>query len=64
MYRDPYKKPTIILEVVTIYDLWIWHSFFSISGSHNDINTLHRSLVFNILARGIGPVVNFMVNGY
>ena len=62
-YRGHYKKPTIILEAVASYDLRIWHAFFGIPGSCNDINVLHRSPVFDNLARGIGPAVNFNVNG-
>ena len=32
-YRGHFKKPTIILEAVASYDLWIWHAFFGLSGS-------------------------------
>jgi hypothetical protein len=32
-------------------------------GSCNDINVLHRSLVFDNLASGMRPAVNFNVNG-
>jgi hypothetical protein len=31
---------TVILEAVASQDLWIWHSFFGMEGSHNDINVL------------------------
>uniref|UniRef100_A0A453MFX6 DDE Tnp4 domain-containing protein n=1 Tax=Aegilops tauschii subsp. strangulata TaxID=200361 RepID=A0A453MFX6_AEGTS len=37
------KKPTIILEAVASKDLWIWHAFFGMPRSHNDINVLQRS---------------------
>jgi hypothetical protein len=30
----------VILEAVASQNLWIWHSFFGIAGSHNDINVL------------------------
>ena len=30
--------PTIGLEAVSDYNLWIWHSTFGYAGSHNDIN--------------------------
>jgi hypothetical protein len=36
-YRGHHKKPTIILEAVASADLWIWHAFFGMSGSCNDI---------------------------
>jgi hypothetical protein len=45
------RVPTIILEAVASQDLWIWHSFFGLLGSHNDINVLHRSPVFALLPR-------------
>ena len=32
--------PTIFLEVVASSDLWIWHAFFEVAGSNNDINML------------------------
>ena len=44
-----YKVPTIILEAVASYDLWIWHAFFGLPGSLNDINILDRSPVFQEL---------------
>ena len=46
------RDSTIILEIVTSYDLWIWHAFFGLPGSHNDINVLERSSVFSELAEG------------
>ncbi|XP_039780505.1 putative nuclease HARBI1 [Panicum virgatum] len=63
MYRGHKKEPTIILEAVASKDLWIWHSFFGMPGSHNDINVLQRSPIFARLAEGEGPQVNFNING-
>ena len=40
MSRGHKKVPTIILEAVASKDLWIWHAFFGMPGSHNDINVL------------------------
>ena len=57
------KDPTIILEAVASKDLWIWHGFFGMPGSHNDINVLQRSPVFARLAEGEGPQVNYSING-
>jgi len=56
--------PTIILEAVASHDLWIWHAYFGMPGSHNDINVLHRSPLFARLAAGKAPPVNFQVNGH
>ncbi|XP_062166923.1 uncharacterized protein LOC133873207 [Alnus glutinosa] len=64
MYSGHYHEPTIILEAVASYDLWIWHAFFDLSGSHNDINVLERSFIFSDLAQGRVPPVNYTVNGH
>ncbi|XP_059668843.1 uncharacterized protein LOC132313925 [Cornus florida] len=64
MHKGHSHTPTLILEVVASKDLWIWHAFFGISGSHNDINVLDHSLEFNsIITSQILPV-NFVVNGH
>uniref|UniRef100_A0A0D2ZSU5 DDE Tnp4 domain-containing protein n=1 Tax=Brassica oleracea var. oleracea TaxID=109376 RepID=A0A0D2ZSU5_BRAOL len=56
-------KPTIVLEAVASYDLWIWHAFFGPPGTLNDINVLDRSLVFHDIIKGQAPQVTFSVNG-
>ena len=63
MYSGHVREPTIILEAVASYDLWIWHAFFSMPGSHNDINVLERSFIFTELAQGRAPPVNYTING-
>ena len=52
MYSGHVHEPKIILEAVASYDLWIWHAFFGLPGSHNDINVLERSSVFTLLSEG------------
>ncbi|XP_042058642.1 uncharacterized protein LOC121803008 isoform X1 [Salvia splendens] len=39
-YSGRSGSPTIILEAVADYDLWIWHAYFGLPGSNNDINVL------------------------
>lgn len=56
-------KATLILEAVASYDLWIWHSFFGIPGSCNDLNVLQQSPVFDDILEGRAPPVNYEVNG-
>uniref|UniRef100_A0A0D3CQP1 DDE Tnp4 domain-containing protein n=1 Tax=Brassica oleracea var. oleracea TaxID=109376 RepID=A0A0D3CQP1_BRAOL len=56
-------KPTIVLEAVASYDLWIWHAFSGPPGTLNDINVLDRSPVFDDIINGQAPKVNFSVNG-
>ncbi|GJY83118.1 ALP1-like protein, partial [Tanacetum coccineum] len=36
--RDHGPNPFILLEAVASQDLWIWHAFFGVAGSNNDIN--------------------------
>ncbi|XP_058763538.1 uncharacterized protein LOC131636983 [Vicia villosa] len=59
---DP-GKPTIMLEAVASQDLWIWHAFFGIAGSNNDINVLNQSNVFNDILEGRAAIVQYTING-
>ena len=45
------------------YETWIWHAFFGMPGSCNDINVLHRSPLMNRIANGETPPVEFVANG-
>ncbi|XP_051219056.1 uncharacterized protein [Lolium perenne] len=47
-----------------VHDLWIWHAFFSMAGSHNDINVLQFLDVFQKLVEGNAPSVQFEINGH
>ncbi|XP_018467308.2 uncharacterized protein LOC108837596 [Raphanus sativus] len=62
-YSRGSDKPTIVLEAVASYDLWIWHAFFGSPGTFNDINVLDRSPVFDDLIHGQVPQVTYSVNG-
>ncbi|XP_038687537.1 uncharacterized protein LOC119986918 [Tripterygium wilfordii] len=64
MYSRHVHEPTSILEDVASYDLWIWHAFFGMLGSYNDINVLERSTVFQDLAMRCAPAINYTVNGH
>lgn len=61
--RGDQGVPTMILEAVASYDLWIWHAFFGIAGSNNDINVLDRSPIFDEFLEGRGPEIHYTVNG-
>ena len=63
-YKGHVNQPTIILEAVASQDLWCWHVFFGMPGSHNDINVLHRSPLFDNLAEVKAPEVNYTINGH
>ena len=64
MYSSHKREATIILEAIASYDLWIWHTFFELLGSNNDINALERSFLFTKLARERAPQVNYSINGH
>jgi hypothetical protein len=64
MYSSHKREATIILEAIASYDLWIWHTFFELLGSNNDINALERSFLFTKLARERAPRVNYSINGH
>ncbi|KAL3618490.1 hypothetical protein CASFOL_037572 [Castilleja foliolosa] len=55
--------PTIILEIVADYDLWIWHAYFGLPGTNNDINVLESSHLFHNLQQGIAPPANYVIQG-
>ncbi|GKC14024.1 ALP1-like protein isoform X1 [Tanacetum coccineum] len=61
--RGDKKYPTILLEAVASYDLWIWHAFFGVAGANNDLTVLNNSPLFDDLLDGIDPVAPFECNG-
>jgi hypothetical protein len=61
--RGDHGVPTIILEAVASHDRWIWHAFFGVARSNNDINVLNQSDLFVNQLRGEAPEVEFFVNG-
>jgi hypothetical protein len=62
-FKGHKKDSTIILEAVADYETWIWHAFFGMPGSCNDINVLQRSPLMNKIALGETPPVEFEANG-
>ncbi|XP_042962592.1 uncharacterized protein LOC122296860 [Carya illinoinensis] len=64
IYSGHVNEPTIILKAVASYDLWIWHAFFGLPESHNDINVLDRFSVFAALAKGRAPPCSYTINGH
>jgi hypothetical protein len=61
--RGDHGVPTIILEAVASHDRWIWHAFFGVPGSNNDINVLNQSHLFIDQLRGEAPKVEYSING-
>ncbi|KAL6294207.1 hypothetical protein ACE6H2_002349 [Prunus campanulata] len=46
-YENRKGQKSIILEAVAGFDTWVWHAFFGVPGSQNDLNVLGQSPVFN-----------------
>jgi hypothetical protein len=61
--RGDQKVPTLIHEAVASHDLWIWHAFFGVAGSNNDINVLNQSTIFIEELKGQAPRVQYIING-
>ncbi|GJX88635.1 ALP1-like protein isoform X1 [Tanacetum coccineum] len=59
---DSGSEPFILLEAVASQDLWIWHAFFGVAGSNNDVNVLRQSPVLNDLKVGKALEVPFVAN--
>jgi hypothetical protein len=51
-YSGKEKEPTIVLEAIATHNLWIWHAFFGLPGTLNDITVLDRSPIFRQLQDG------------
>jgi len=52
-----------MLEAVASHDLQIWHAYFGVVGSNNDVNVFNQSDVFNEDLQGQPPKVHFIING-
>ncbi|GKD64258.1 ALP1-like protein, partial [Tanacetum coccineum] len=50
------------LDSVASQDLWIWHVFFGVVGSNNDVNVLYQHHLFNDLKTGQAPEIPFVTN--
>ncbi|XP_068307433.1 uncharacterized protein [Pyrus communis] len=57
------RKPTVVLEAIALYDTWIWHAFYGVLGSQNDITILGCSALFNTLTEVQAPQLDYYING-
>ncbi|KAL6293870.1 hypothetical protein ACE6H2_002012 [Prunus campanulata] len=61
-YGNRKGQKSIILEAVAGFDTWVWHAFFGVAGSQNDLNVLGQSPVFNDVLSGEAPNVTYEIN--
>ncbi|KAL5713628.1 hypothetical protein ACHQM5_015684 [Ranunculus cassubicifolius] len=52
------KVASVVLEAVATHDLWIWHAFFGMGGSNNDLTILNSSPVFRKFVEGKGRMIS------
>lgn len=62
-YGDRSGKKSIILEAISDQSLHIWHIFFGLPGSNNDVNVLDRSPLVHNMLTGAASDMTFVVNG-
>ncbi|XP_076898267.1 uncharacterized protein LOC143551803 [Bidens hawaiensis] len=56
------KRPTVSLQAISSYDLWIWSAFFGVVGSNNDINVLEQAPVMEGYISNTIPIASFWRN--
>ncbi|XP_071715007.1 uncharacterized protein [Rutidosis leptorrhynchoides] len=61
--RGDHSHPTNMLEAAASYDNWIWHAYFGVAGSNNDINVLNNIDLFNSMLSEEMPDVPYHING-
>ena len=62
-FDDREGKKSIILEAVVDQGLHIWHIYFGLPGSNNDLNVLDRSSLIHDMLTGTTCDMTFEVNG-
>jgi hypothetical protein len=63
-FTDKDTEKSIILEAITNQFLWIWYTFFGLSGGYKNLNVLDCSHVVANLLNGRGSDLRFSVNGH
>lgn len=54
-FKGKEKAATVTLEAICDRSLWIWHAFFGMPGSMNDINVVEASTIMSKIAEGSFP---------
>ncbi|GKE37600.1 ALP1-like protein [Tanacetum coccineum] len=63
LYRHREEKHEHPRMLGSLDYLWIWHAFFGVVGSNNDINVLYQSPLFNDLKTRRALEIPFVANG-
>ncbi|KAI5317946.1 hypothetical protein L3X38_037653 [Prunus dulcis] len=61
-YGNRKGQKSIILEAVVGFDTRVWHAFFGVAGSQNDLNVLCQPPVFNDVLRGEALNITYEIN--
>ncbi|KAI5318007.1 hypothetical protein L3X38_037715 [Prunus dulcis] len=61
-YGNRKWQKSIILEAVAGFDTWVWHPFFGVAGSQNNLNVLGQSPMFNDVLKGEAPNITYEIN--
>jgi hypothetical protein len=56
-------EASLVLEAIATHDLHIWHAFFGMPGSCNDINIMDRSPLMSDIITGKIPTSEFNISG-
>lgn len=56
-------EASLVLEAIATHDLHIWHAFFGMPGSCNDINIMDRSPLMSDIITGKIPPSEFTISG-
>lgn len=62
-YSGKSKKPSLVLEAIAWYDLWVWHAYFGTPGSQNDLNILDASTVIRNMGYPSKQKFKYTLNG-
>ncbi|KAL4570630.1 hypothetical protein LXL04_026289 [Taraxacum kok-saghyz] len=57
------KYPTVVFQAAASQDMWFWHSYFGVLGSHNDLNILNSSDFYTKLHNYTAPDSSFILRG-
>ncbi|XP_023764332.1 uncharacterized protein LOC111912841 [Lactuca sativa] len=57
-------SPSLVLEAIASQDVWMWHAFFGVACSNNDVKVLDQSPIFQDLLIGNATDAPVIVNDH